>query len=59
MGKSYRGEVERKKMFKTLFLLLLLLSLLLLYCLLGLGRTRGVGGLEPQTDEDIAAKKST
>ena len=53
MGKSYWGEVERKKMFKTLFLLLLLL-----YCLLGLGRTRGVGGLEPQTDEDIA-KKST
>ena len=43
---------EKKCLFKTLFLLLLLLSLL------GLGRTRGVGGLEPQTDEDIA-KKST
>ena len=48
---------EKKCLFKTLFLLLLL-SLLLLYCLLGLGRTRGEGGLEPQNDEDIA-KKST
>ena len=53
VGKSYWGEVERKKcMFKTLLLLLLL------YCLLGLGRIGGVGGLEPQTNEDIA-KKST
>ena len=60
MGKSYWGEVERKKcLFKTLFLLfLLLLLLLLLYCLLGLGRIGGVGGLEPQINEDIA-KKST
>ena len=52
-----RGR-EKKCLFKTLFFLLMLLSLLLLYCLLGLGRTGGVGGLELQTDEDVA-KKST
>ena len=56
MWANLTGERLREKkcfvLLKTLFLLLLLLSLL------GLGRTRGVGGLEPQTDEDIA-KKST
>ena len=53
MGKFYWGEVERKKcLFKTLFLLLLLLLLPV-----RVGQDRGgVGGLEPQTDED---KKST
>ena len=55
VGKSYWGEAER--LFKTLFCVFVVFAVIVVLPVRA-GQDKGVGGLELQTDEDVA-KKST
>lgn len=61
MWAIFTGERPREKMFKTLFCVVVVVIVVIIVIVVlpvSAGQEREVGGLEPQTDENIA-KKST